>query len=42
MKKKIIIWIVAGILIFLLAALVLFDLNKEDSKSQELTKVTVA
>ena len=42
MKKKIIIWIVAGILIFLLAALVLFDLNKEDSKNQELTKVTVA
>lgn len=42
MKKKIIIWIVVGILIFLLAALVLFDLNKEDSKNQELTKVTVA
>ena len=30
MKKKVIIWIVAGILVFLLAALVLFDLNKVD------------
>lgn len=42
MKKKVIIWIVAGILVFLLAALVLFDLNKEDSKDKKLTEVTLA
>lgn len=42
MKKKIIICIVAGVLIFLLAALVLFDLNKGDSKDKKLTKVTLA
>lgn len=42
MKKKVMIWIVAGILVFLLAALVLFDLNKGDSKDKKLTEVTVA
>lgn len=42
MKKKVIIWIVAGILVFLLAALVLFDLNKGDSKDKKLTEVTLA
>lgn len=42
MKKKVIIGVVAGILIFLLAALVLFDLNKNKSKEKDLTKVTVA
>lgn len=42
MKKKTIICIVAGVLIFLLAALVLFDLNKENSKDKKLTKVTLA
>ena len=42
MKKKVIIWIVAGILVFLLATLVLFDLNKGDSKDKKLTEVTLA
>lgn len=42
MKKKTIICIVAGVLIFLLATLVLFDLNKENSKDKKLTKVTLA
>lgn len=42
MKKKVIICIVAGTLIFLLASLVLFDLNKEKSNNQKLTKITVA
>ena len=42
MKKKVMIGIVAGILVFLLAALVLFDLNKGDSKDNKLTEVTLA
>lgn len=42
MKKKVMIGIVAGILVFLLAALVLFDLNSGDSKDKKLTEVTVA
>ena len=42
MKKRIIIFVVAGILVFLLAALVLFDLNKENSGENQLTKITLA
>lgn len=42
MKKKIIIFIIAGILVFLLAAIVLFDLNKGDSKKEKVTKITLA
>ncbi len=42
MKKKIIIFVIGGILIFLIAALVLFDLNKGDSKDNKLTKITLA
>ena len=42
MKKKVMIGLVAGILVFLLAALVLFDLNSGDSKDKKLTEVTVA
>jgi len=42
MKKKIIIFIVAGILILLLAALVLFDFNKENKDGKKLTQITLA
>lgn len=42
MKKKIIIFIVAGILILLLAALVLFDFNKENKDGEKLTQITLA
>ena len=35
MKKKIMIFIIGGILIFIIAALVLFDLNKGDSKEEK-------
>jgi len=41
MKKKILIYIICGILIFLLASLVLFNFNKDDNKSSN-TKVTLA
>lgn len=42
MKKKIIIFIIGGILVFLLAALVLFDLNKEKKEERKLTEITLA
>lgn len=42
MKKKIIIFVIGGILIFLIAALVLFDLNKGDSKEEKRQKITLA
>lgn len=42
MKKRVIISMVAGILVFLLAALVLFDLNEENSDKNKLTKITLA
>ena len=42
MKKKIIIFIIGGILVFLLAALVLFDLNKEKKEEKKLTEITLA
>lgn len=35
MKRKIVIFILGGILIFVIAALVLFDLNKGDSKKKK-------
>lgn len=41
MKKKIIIFIVAGIVIFLLASLVLFDFNKKE-KNNGKTHITLA
>ena len=42
MKKKVIIFIIGGILIFLLAALVLFDFNKEKEEGENLTEITLA
>ena len=42
MKKKIVIFILGGILIFIIAALVLFDLNKGDSKEEKRQKITLA
>lgn len=42
MKRKIVIFILGGILIFIIAALVLFDLNKGDSKKEKNTKITLA
>lgn len=42
MKKEIIIFIVAGILILLLASLVLFDFNKENKEKEKLTEITLA
>lgn len=42
MKKKIMIFILGGILIFIIAALVLFDLNKGDSKEEKSQKITLA
>lgn len=42
MKRKIVIFILGGILIFVIAALVLFDLNKGDSKKEKNTKITLA
>ena len=42
MKKKIMIFILGGILIFIIAALVLFDLNKGDSKEEKRQKITLA
>ena len=42
MKKEIIIFIVAGILILLLATLVLFDFNKENKNEEKLTEMTLA
>lgn len=42
MKKKIMIFILGGILIFIIAALVLFDLNKGDSKEEKNQKITLA
>ena len=42
MKKKIVIFILGGILIFIIAALVLFDLNKGDSKEEKMQKITLA
>ena len=42
MKKKIIIFIVAGILILLLAASVIFDFNKENKDGEKLTQITLA
>lgn len=41
MKKKILVYILCGILVFLLAALVLFDFNKDNNKKKN-TKVTLA
>lgn len=42
MKKKILVYIICGILIFLLAALVLFNFNKDDKNESSNTKVTLA
>ncbi len=42
MKKKVIIFIIGGILVFLLAALVLFDFNKEKEEGENLTEITLA
>lgn len=42
MKRKIVIFILGGILIFIIAALVLFDLNKGDSKEEKNQKITLA
>ena len=42
MKKKIIIFIVAGILLFLLVTLVLFDFNKGKKENTDLTEITLA
>ncbi len=42
MKRKIVIFILGGILIFIIAALVLFDLNKGDSKEEKMQKITLA
>ncbi len=42
MKRKIVIFILGGILIFIIAALVLFDLNKGDSKEEKRQKITLA
>ena len=42
MKRKIVIFILGGILIFVIAALVLFDLNKGDSKKEKRQKITLA
>ena len=42
MKRKIVIFILGGILIFVIAALLLFDLNKGDSKKEKNTKITLA
>ena len=42
MKKKIMSFILGGILIFIIAALVLFDLNKGDSKEEKNQKITLA
>ena len=42
MKRKIVIFILGGILIFVIAALVLFALNKGDSKKEKNTKITLA
>ena len=42
MKRKIVIFILGGILIFIITALVLFDLNKGDSKEEKMQKITLA
>ena len=42
MKKKIVIFILAGILIIAIAGLVLFDFNKGDSKKGDMTQITLA
>ena len=42
MKRKVLIGIIGGILIFLLAALVLFDFNTGDSKNKNMTEITLA
>ena len=42
MKRKTVIFILGGILIFIIAALVLFDLNKGDSKEEKRQKITLA
>lgn len=42
MKKRIIVYVLSGILVFLIAATVLFDFNKEDSKDKNLEKITLA
>lgn len=42
MKKRIVIFILAGILIIAIASLVLFDFNKGDSKKEDMTQITLA
>lgn len=42
MKKRIIVYVLSGILVFLIAATVLFDFNKSNSKDKDLKKVTLA
>lgn len=42
MKRRIIILILSGLIIFLIASLVLFDFNKQKSENKNLTKITVA
>ena len=42
MKKRIVIFILAGILIIAIAGLVLFDFNKGDSKKEDMTQITLA
>ena len=42
MKKRIVIFILAGILIIAIAGLVLFDFNKGDSKKGDMTQITLA
>ena len=42
MKKKVFVYILCGILIFLLASLVLFDFNKGKDTKQKNTKITMA
>lgn len=42
MKKKIFVYILCGILLFLLVSLVLFDFNKDEKTNSKIRKVTVA
>lgn len=42
MKKKIVVSILGGLIVFLLAALVLFDLNKKEDKNKQTTQITLA
>lgn len=42
MKKKIFVYILCGILLFLLVSLVLFDFNKDEKTNSKIKKVTVA